>query len=263
MQRYVLIQRFGLNNGEMHSKAETAKICECSDEAIRLKENKAFNRLRLNFGYGKKFVIEEDTEKAFIKKYFEYHDVFADAKPAELGETAKEELQSILDSKKLEVDNVVNIQISKEEEEKRKLKLEDLDLSVRAYNALNRNYGIKSKTVGGIIDLEEKDFRNTRNLGYKTANEVIEKIHSLGLKMKWERDAEEKESTDAELGDSIQQLKTAYSDLKAKDEEYEELKQQLQANTESKKSAEINPNIEKQESESKKQKNDEPYYGEL
>lgn len=261
MQRYVLIQRFGLKNGEMHSKAETAKIHGCSDEAIRVTENNAFIKLRSNFGYGKKFVIEKDTEKAFIKKYFEYHDIFADAKPTELGERAKEELQSILDSKKLEVDNVVNIQISKEE--KRKLKLEDLDLSVRVYNALNRNYRIKSKTVGDIIDLEEKDFTNTRNLGPKAANEVIEKIHSLGLKMKWERDVEEKESTDAELGDSIQQLKTAYSDLKAKDEEYEELKQQLQANTESKKSAEINPNIEKQESESKKQKNDEPSYGEL
>lgn len=267
---------------------------------------------------------------------------------------AKRELQSILDGKELEID--INEELEEvatqelksikdsAEVEKRRLELKDLNLSVRSYNALNNSFRVLVKNVGDIIDLEEGDFWKIRNLGEKSGKEIIAKIHSIGLKMKWEEDRndegvakalvideksktgiltielglssrsyyclaragidnvddlidleeknfrkirnlgpksadeiidkihefglkmrweEDKATTDAQLGDSIQQLKTAYLDLKAKDKEYEELKQQLQANTESKKSAEINPNIEKQESEGKEQKNDDPSYGEL
>lgn len=391
--------------------------------------------------------MKPDIEKAFIKKYFEYHDVFSDTKSTELDEAAKKELQTILDGKELEID--INEELEEvatqelksikdsAEVEKRRLELKDLNLSVRSYNALNRNFMTNIRTVGDLINLEEEDFRRTRNLGPKSAEEVIEivhslglkmkwerneetkevenkniseldekskgelkiadlklpvqihnclaragidnvndiinleeenfskirnlgtisaikviekihsldlkmkweedieyekvpevkeniltsdeksktgiltieldlsqrsfnclvrygfnnvddiinieekrfreirnlgqksadeiidKIHSLGLKMKWERDAEEKAATDAQLEDSIQQLKTAYSDLKAKDEEYEELKQQLKDSRETQKTIEINPNIEKQESESKEHKNDDPSYGEL
>lgn len=305
--------------------------------------------------------MKPDIEKAFIKKYFEYHDVFSDTKSTELDEAAKKELQTILDGKELEID--INEELEEvatqelksikdsAEVEKRRLELKDLNLSVRSYNALNNSFRVPVKNVGDIIDLEEGDFweirnlgeksgkeiiakihsiglkmkweedieyekvpevkeniltsdeklktgiltieldlsqrsfncllrygfnnvddiinieekrfREIRNLGQKSADEIIDKIHSLGLKMKWERDAEEKAATDAQLEDSIQQLKTAYSDLKAKDEEYEELKQQLKDSRESKKSAEINPNTEKQKSESKEHKNDDPSYGEL
>lgn len=62
--------------------------------------------------------------------------------------------------------------------------ISDLYLSVRSFNCLRRA-GVN--TVGDILKLEsEADMYSIRNLGRKSAEEIIGKIHSLGLKMKWE-----------------------------------------------------------------------------
>ena len=59
--------------------------------------------------------------------------------------------------------------------------IEELGLSVRAYNCLTRA-GIK--TVEDLTQMAEKDFVRVRNLGQKSKVEVIQKLHSLGFTLK-------------------------------------------------------------------------------
>lgn len=58
--------------------------------------------------------------------------------------------------------------------------IEDLDLSVRAYNTLNRN-GIK--TLSELVNMTEKELMKMHCLGKKSYDEVLEKLQSLGLSL--------------------------------------------------------------------------------
>jgi DNA-directed RNA polymerase subunit alpha len=59
--------------------------------------------------------------------------------------------------------------------------IEELDLSVRSFNCLKRA-GINK--VEDLIDKSEEDMMKVRNLGKKSLEEVIQKLHSLGLDLK-------------------------------------------------------------------------------
>ncbi len=59
--------------------------------------------------------------------------------------------------------------------------IEDLDLTVRAYNAL-RLSGIL--TTQEIIDKTKAEIAKIKNLGRKSVNEIIQKIHDRGLKLR-------------------------------------------------------------------------------
>ncbi len=61
--------------------------------------------------------------------------------------------------------------------------IEELDMSVRSFNCLKRA-GID--TVEDLIDRTEEDMIKVRNLGKKSLEEVIQKLHSLGLDLKKE-----------------------------------------------------------------------------
>ena len=63
--------------------------------------------------------------------------------------------------------------------------LVDLDLSVRSFNCLKRA-GID--TVEDLINRTEEDMIKVRNLGKKSLEEVIQKLHSLGLDLKHEEE---------------------------------------------------------------------------
>ncbi len=63
--------------------------------------------------------------------------------------------------------------------------IEDLDLSVRAYNCLKRA-GIN--TVSELVQRDEEDMMKVRNLGKKSLEEVEQKLEALGLSL---RSAEE------------------------------------------------------------------------
>ena len=63
--------------------------------------------------------------------------------------------------------------------------IEELDMSVRSFNCLTRA-GID--TVEDLINKTEEDMIKVRNLGKKSLEEVIQKLHSLGLDLK--RDVE-------------------------------------------------------------------------
>ena len=56
--------------------------------------------------------------------------------------------------------------------------IEDLDLSVRAYNCLKRA-GIN--TVAELVQRNQEDMMKVRNLGKKSLEEVEQKLQALGL----------------------------------------------------------------------------------
>ena len=58
--------------------------------------------------------------------------------------------------------------------------IDDLDLSVRSYNCLKRA-GIN--TVKELAAMTEEEMLKVRNLGKKSFEEVVEKLHSLGLEL--------------------------------------------------------------------------------
>ena len=78
--------------------------------------------------------------------------------------------------------------VEKEENQKEKvleMTIEELDLSVRSYNCLKRA-GIN--TVEDLSNKSEEDMMKVRNLGRKSLEEVINKLHGLGLYLKKEED---------------------------------------------------------------------------
>ncbi len=59
--------------------------------------------------------------------------------------------------------------------------IEELDLSVRSFNCLKR---AEIDTVEDLVARTEEDMIKVRNLGRKSLEEVIQKLHSLGLELK-------------------------------------------------------------------------------
>ena len=78
------------------------------------------------------------------------------------------------------------VMIEKEESKKEKVletSIEELELSVRSFNCLKRA-GIS--TVEDLTNRSAADMMKVRNLGKKSLDEVIAKLHSLGLNFKQE-----------------------------------------------------------------------------
>ena len=87
-------------------------------------------------------------------------------------------------------DEAKNVEIMVEREETKKEKvlemtIEDLDMSVRSFNCLKRA-GID--TVEDLTNRTEEDMIKVRNLGKKSLEEVINKLHSFGLELRKEED---------------------------------------------------------------------------
>ena len=77
--------------------------------------------------------------------------------------------------------NDVETMVEKDDNSKEKvleLTIEELDLSVRSFNCLKRA-GIN--TVEDLISKSEEEMMKVRNLGRKSLEEVIAKLHSLGF----------------------------------------------------------------------------------
>ena len=80
----------------------------------------------------------------------------------------------------------MEVMVEREENVKEKvleMTIEELDMSVRSFNCLKRA-GID--TVEDLTNRTEEDMIKVRNLGKKSLEEVIHKLHSLGLALKRE-----------------------------------------------------------------------------
>ena len=83
---------------------------------------------------------------------------------------------------------LVDVMVESTTDEKEKvleMTIEELDMSVRSFNCLKRA-GID--TVEDLTNRTEDDMIKVRNLGKKSLEEVIQKLHSLGLDLKKEED---------------------------------------------------------------------------
>lgn len=73
------------------------------------------------------------------------------------------------------IENVENVKL----EAYKNMTVEELDLSVRTYNVLTRSRPIRD--VEDILALDRFSFSTIRNLGRKSAIEVVEKMETLGF----------------------------------------------------------------------------------
>ena len=82
-------------------------------------------------------------------------------------------------------DQVAAVTFADQEENKQgqalEMTIEELDLSVRAYNCLKRA-GIN--TIGELVQRNEEDMMKVRNLGRKSLEEVVQKLAGLGLSLR-------------------------------------------------------------------------------
>ena len=81
-----------------------------------------------------------------------------------------------------------SMMVEKDEDGKEKvleMTIEELDLSVRSFNCLKRA-GIN--TVEDLINKSEDDMMKVRNLGRKSLEEVMHKLHSLGFGLRKEEE---------------------------------------------------------------------------
>ncbi len=96
--------------------------------------------------------------------------------------------QIITNNMKLFIDltvNVVNVNYTEPEMDNRdkvlEMTIEELDLSVRAFNCLKR---ASINTVGELVQKNQEDMMKVRNLGKKSLEEVEQKLQALGLNLK-------------------------------------------------------------------------------
>ena len=68
--------------------------------------------------------------------------------------------------------------VVEEEEPTTTITIEELELSVRAYNCLKR---ASINSMAELLKKSEHDLLNIKNFGKKSSDEVIERLHHFGL----------------------------------------------------------------------------------
>lgn len=63
--------------------------------------------------------------------------------------------------------------------------IDDMDFSVRSFNCLKR---AMVNTLGDILKLDFETATHIRNLGRRSLDEIVSKVHERGLLMSWERE---------------------------------------------------------------------------
>ena len=78
-----------------------------------------------------------------------------------------------------EVDDYIeDVEPSKNDELVTSITIEELELSVRAYNCLKR---ASINCMADLLKKSEHDLLNIKNFGKKSSDEVIERLHHFGL----------------------------------------------------------------------------------
>ena len=131
-------------------------------EEVNVSEDEQYERLVLDI-WTKKTVNPKDALSIAAKIFTEHLSLFID----------------LTDSV-----NAMEIMVEKEQDEKEKvleMTIEELDLSVRSYNCLKR---ASINTVQELTSKTEDEMMKVRNLGKKSLEEVIHKLHELGFTLK-------------------------------------------------------------------------------
>lgn len=93
--------------------------------------------------------------------------------------------------------------------------IEDLDLSVRAYNCLKRS-GITK--IGQLLEMSEEDLLAVRNFGQKSLDELKQRLEAMGYTTRSERaEGAEEEAKDAQAGEGEEAEAADEGELTAED----------------------------------------------
>ena len=142
------------------------KVCYTVDENTRVGNKSDYDRLTIEV-YTNGVISAKEAVSLGAKILNEHLNLFVD-----LSEEAKK-VDIMVESKETIKEKVLEMTI------------EDLDLSVRSFNCLKRA-GID--TVEDLTNRTEADMIKVRNLGKKSLEEVIQKLHSLGLDLRKEEE---------------------------------------------------------------------------
>ncbi len=70
------------------------------------------------------------------------------------------------------------VKIEEAIDQRKQLSIEELELSVRAYNCLKR---ANINSLGELLSLSYNELMNIKNFGKKSADEVLERLHKMGM----------------------------------------------------------------------------------
>ena len=70
------------------------------------------------------------------------------------------------------------IKVEEAVDQRKQLSIEELELSVRAYNCLKR---ANINSLGELLSLSYNELMNIKNFGKKSADEVLERLHKMGM----------------------------------------------------------------------------------
>ncbi len=89
----------------------------------------------------------------------------------------------------ISIQSPATIETIEESDELKKLlaSIDDLGLSARSYNCLNRS---DIKMIGEIVLMSENDLKNVKNLGKKSFEEILEKVEEFGFAVGYDLSAE-------------------------------------------------------------------------
>ena len=152
---------------------EVGKVIGTAQERARQIEAKAVRKLR--HPYSASGIILRHGAKAFIDELVEEKvKARLQAREAELEEAYLKKMQELEEEKKVpDAAEPQNANLNKT--------IAELDLSLRAYNCLNR-VGVKNVLELMLNCPTEQDLMRVRNLGRKSMDEIIGKVQSLGIK---------------------------------------------------------------------------------
>ena len=211
-EKKVIELRYGLKDKKTRTLKEVGASVGNQAERIRQIEAGVKRKLRTPYKRYQRLreYIFEPTEE-FIRTYFKMHDIFVgENEPAldkeeidkligmlEEQKREKEEKKSMAEEKQKKEEKKSMVEEKKEEERKTEVKenpvdeirIIDIGLSTRGTNCLIRN-GITS--IEKLLDKIEREdeLSGIQSMGKKTEKEIIDKVHSLGFKFKFESEQE-------------------------------------------------------------------------
>lgn len=191
---YILRKIYGIyDNGVCQSRASVARELGVSSSYVSQLANTAMRNLHYcinKYLLNAKQVADfrnlnwslQDLESVEVptstKKYFESKNIH---NYGDLFNISDKELLKILIEIPNIFDPILKFEILKGNMDAH---IESLNLSIRAYNCLKRS---NIDYLSQILSMTKEDLGHVRNLGWKSRDEILEKIHSLGLLMSWEK----------------------------------------------------------------------------
>ncbi len=162
-------------------------------EDFRVGKKTDYDRLVLEI-WTKRSIEPNEALKKALEIMIEHFNFFLENFPGETSSVEFVEKENVaIESKEMEEKVKTsggNVEESSENKEKNdvfsiydKMKIDELELSVRSLNCLKRD---KIETVGDLLRKSEKELLKIRNFGDKSLKEVDEKLKAFGLKLKAE-----------------------------------------------------------------------------